>query len=184
VFRAEIGGDPKAHPVRALEYFSWVFSDPSRTWDDLARLRNATRLPIVLKGILHPDDASRAVDNGAAGVIVSNHGGRQVDGAIAALDALPAVVHAVGERTTVLFDSGIRRGSDILKAPALGANSVLVGRPYGFGLAVNGEDGVRDVLANLMADFDLALGLSGCASVAELGPANLAEAPPSRPFRA
>jgi isopentenyl diphosphate isomerase/L-lactate dehydrogenase-like FMN-dependent dehydrogenase len=179
VFRAAIGGAPRAHPVQALEHFGRVFSDPSRTWDDLARLREATRLPILLKGILHPDDAAQAVDRGAAGVIVSNHGGRQVDGAVAALDALPGVVRAVGDRTTVLFDSGIRRGADVIKALALGAKSVLLGRPYAFGLAVNGEEGVRDVLANLIADIDLTLGLCGCASVAGLGRANLVEIPPA-----
>ncbi len=121
VFREAIGGEPTSHPVKALEFFGHLFADPSRTWDDLARLRDATRLPILLKGILHPDDARRALDHGASGVIVSNHGGRQLDGAIAALDALPGVVEAVGDRTTVLFDSGIRRGSDVLKAMALGA---------------------------------------------------------------
>ena len=129
-----------------------------------------------MKGVLHPDDARRAVDHGAAGVIVSNHGGRQLDGAIAALDALPRVVDAVGDRTTVLFDSGIRRGSDVFKALALGARCVLLGRPYGFGLAVAGEQGVRDVLANLIADIDLTLGLAGCASFAELGRTSLEEA--------
>lgn len=169
VFREAIGGDPKFHPIRAREYFGEIFSDPSRTWDDLSRLRQSTRLPILLKGILHPDDARKAVDHGVAGVIVSNHGGRQVDGAIAALDALPGVVDAVGDRTTVLFDSGIRRGADVIKAMALGAKCVLLGRPYCFGLAVNGEHGVRSVLENLIADIDLTLGLSGCASFAELG---------------
>ena len=152
-----------------------VFSDPSRTWDQLASLRAHTRLPVLLKGILHPDDARRAVDHGADGVIVSNHGGRQVDGAIAALDALPGVVEAVGDRTTILFDSGVRRGADVIKALALGAKAVLLGRPYLFGLAVGGEQGVRDVLANLLADIDLTLGLSGCASFADLSRANLAE---------
>jgi isopentenyl diphosphate isomerase/L-lactate dehydrogenase-like FMN-dependent dehydrogenase len=173
VFRAEVGS-PTWHPVRALEYFGEVFSDPSRTWSDLARLGESTRLPLVLKGILHPDDARRAVDHGAAGVIVSNHGGRQVDGAVAALDALPGVVEAVGDRTMVLFDSGIRRGSDVIKALALGARCVLLGRPYCYGLAVNGERGVRDVVTNLVADIDLTLGLCGCASIAELGRENLA----------
>jgi isopentenyl diphosphate isomerase/L-lactate dehydrogenase-like FMN-dependent dehydrogenase len=168
VFRAGIG-DTKMHPVRTVEYFGEVFSDPSHTWEDLARLREATRLPILLKGILHPDDARLAVDHGAAGVIVSNHGGRQVDGAIAALDALPGIVAAVGDRTTILFDSGIRRGSDVIKALALGARCVLLGRPYCYGLAVNGEQGVKDVLANLVADLDLTLGLCGCASMAEVG---------------
>ena len=158
------------------EYFGEIFSDPSRTWDDLARLRQSTRLPILVKGILHPDDARKAVDHGVAGVIVSNHGGRQLDGAIAALDALPPIVDAVGDRTTVLFDSGIRRGADVVKALALGARCVLLGRPYCFGLAVNGEQGVRDVLENLIADIDLTLGLSGCSSVADLGRANLVEA--------
>lgn len=178
VFHEAIGGEPKAHPVRAIEYFTEVFSDPSRTWEDLARLRAMTSLPIILKGILHPDDARKAVDHGAAGVIVSNHGGRQVDGAIATLDALPGVVDAVGDQITVLFDSGIRRGSDIIKAMALGAKSVLLGRPYCYGLALNGEAGVRDVLSNLIADIDLTLGLSGCRSFAQLGRESLVELVP------
>jgi isopentenyl diphosphate isomerase/L-lactate dehydrogenase-like FMN-dependent dehydrogenase len=175
VFRAEVGGDPLLHPVRAIEHFGAVFSDPSRTWADLSRLRQSTRLPILLKGVLHPDDARRAVDHGVAGVIVSNHGGRQLDGAIAALDALPHVVDAVGDQTTVLFDSGIRRGADVFKAMALGARCVLLGRPYCFGLAVNGEQGVRDVLQNLVADIDLTLALAGCSSFAKLGRENLVE---------
>ncbi len=170
VFRQAVGGDPLLHPSATPEYFAHVFSDPSRTWADLERLRQWTRLPIILKGVLHPDDARRAIDHGAAGVIVSNHGGRQLDGAIAALDALPRVADAVGDRTTVLFDSGIRRGSDVLKAIAMGARAVLLGRPYAYGLAVAGEHGVRDVLLNLIADLDLALGLTGCASLGELGP--------------
>ncbi|QDV34649.1 lactate 2-monooxygenase [Tautonia plasticadhaerens] len=175
VFRAEAGVDPVREPGRAFEHFAHVFSDPSRTWADLARLREATRLPILLKGVLHPDDARRAVDQGAAGVVVSNHGGRQLDGAVAALDALPGVVDAVGDRAAVLFDGGIRRGADVLKAMALGARCVLLGRPYCYGLAVGGEQGVRDVLANLEADIDLTLGLSGCASFAELGRGHLVE---------
>ena len=173
IFRDAVGGDPLANPSRTFEYFAQVFSDPSRTWTDLERLRQWTRLPILIKGVLHPDDARRAVDHGAAGVIVSNHGGRQLDGAVAALDALPRVADAVGDRTTVLFDSGIRRGSDILKAIALGARAVLLGRPYAYGLAVAGEKGVRDVLLNLIADLDLALALTGCASPGELSRQNL-----------
>ncbi|MGO9466113.1 MAG: lactate 2-monooxygenase [Isosphaeraceae bacterium] len=176
VFRAALGDDPRSNPTRTFEHFARVFSDPTRTWDDLARLTQSTKLPILVKGILHPDDARRAVDAGARGVIVSNHGGRQLDGAIAALDALPGVVEAVGERTSVLFDSGIRRGADVIKAIALGARCVLVGRPYCFGLAVNGEQGVRDVLLNLLADVDLTLGLAGCSAFAELGRENLVEA--------
>jgi isopentenyl diphosphate isomerase/L-lactate dehydrogenase-like FMN-dependent dehydrogenase len=176
VFHKAIGGNPMLHLVRALEYFGEVFSDPSRTWDDLSRLQQSTRLPILVKGVLHPDDARRAVDHGLAGVIVSNHGGRQLDGAIAALDALPHVVDAVGDRTTVLFDSGIRRGPDVIKAMALGARCVLLGRPYCYGLAVNGESGVREVLTNLIADVDLTLGLTGCASFAELSRETVVEA--------
>jgi isopentenyl diphosphate isomerase/L-lactate dehydrogenase-like FMN-dependent dehydrogenase len=172
-FHQAIGGSPQLHMVRALEYFGEVFTDPSRTWDDLARLRKLTRLPMLIKGVLHPDDARRAVDCGLDGVIVSNHGGRQVDGAIAAIDALPGVVDAVGEHATVLFDSGIRGGSDVVKAVALGARCVLLGRPYCYGLALNGEQGVYDVLANLIADLDLALGLAGCARISELSRANL-----------
>ncbi|HMB08127.1 MAG TPA: lactate 2-monooxygenase [Isosphaeraceae bacterium] len=184
VFRDALGADPRKEPVRAIEYFAAIYSDPSRTWDDLAQLRQNTGLPILLKGILDPDDARRAVDHGMAGVIVSNHGGRQLDGAIAALDALPRVVDAVGDRTTVLFDSGIRRGADVIKAMALGARGVLLGRPYCFGLAVGGEQGVRDVVSNLLADIDLTLGLAGCASFAELGRTCLEGslvAPPSAP---
>jgi isopentenyl diphosphate isomerase/L-lactate dehydrogenase-like FMN-dependent dehydrogenase len=168
VFLAEVGCDPRANPKQAFEYFGRVFSDPSRTWNDLVRLREATRLPILVKGVLHPADARKAVDHGVAGVIVSNHGGRQLDGAIAALDALPSVVDAVGDRTTVLFDSGIRRGADVLKAMALGAKSVLVGRPYAYSLALGGERGVRELLLNLIADLDLTLGLAGLASFGEL----------------
>jgi isopentenyl diphosphate isomerase/L-lactate dehydrogenase-like FMN-dependent dehydrogenase len=177
VFREAIGGSPSWHKVRAIEYFGEVFSDPSRTWADLARLKQSTKLPLVVKGLLHPDDARQAVDCGADAVIVSNHGGRQIDGGIAALDALPAIVDAVGDRTTVLFDSGIRRGSDVIKALALGARCVLLGRPYCFGLAVGGEKGVHDVLLNLIADIDLTLGLAGCANFSELNRSNVVAAP-------
>jgi len=155
----------KAAAVRA---WSELFTNSQLTWNDLPFLREHTKLPIVLKGILHPDDARRALDAGANAIIVSNHGGRQIDGSIAALDALPNIADAVGERVPVLFDSGIRRGSDVLKALALGAKAVLVGRPYAYGLAVGGEDGVRDVLMNLIADFDLTLGLSGFTRCDEL----------------
>ncbi len=173
-FRQAVGGDPLADSMRTFEYFAQVFSHPSLSWADLDRLRHWTRLPVLVKGVLHPDDVRQAVDHGAAGVIVSNHGGRQLDGAIAALDALPGVVDAVGDRTTVLFDSGIRRGSDVLKAIALGARAVLLGRPYAYGLAVAGESGVREVLLNLIADLDVALGLAGCTSLGELGRQSLA----------
>jgi lactate 2-monooxygenase len=162
-------------PRAAVETFLDVFSRPGLSWPDLARLRTRTRLPLLVKGVLHPDDARRAVEIGADGIIVSNHGGRQVDGAVAALDALPGIVGALAPDVPVLVDSGIRGGSDIVKALCLGARAVLVGRPYVYGLALGGEQGVRDVLDNLVADLDLTLGLMGCASVAELEMDCLAE---------
>lgn len=155
-------------PRRAVRLFLSVYSRPSLTWNDLSFLRGLTSLPIVLKGILHPADAEAAVEHGADAIVVSNHGGRQVDGAIAALDALPGIVEASGGRLQVLFDSGIRGGADTFKALALGARAVLIGRPYVYGLAIAGEVGVREVIRNFMADFDLTMGLAGCASVGEI----------------
>jgi lactate 2-monooxygenase len=152
----------------AVQRFTEIYSRPSLAWEDLAFLRERTKLPILLKGVLHPDDATRALDHGVNGIVVSNHGGRQVDGAIASFEALPRIVEAVGGRVPVLVDSGVRGGADAFKALALGANAVLVGRPYVFGLAAGGEDGVREVLQNLMAEFDLTMGLSGCRSVEEI----------------
>jgi isopentenyl diphosphate isomerase/L-lactate dehydrogenase-like FMN-dependent dehydrogenase len=159
-------GEPRA----AVETFLDVFSRANLTWDDLAFLRSRTTLPIVLKGIQHPDDARRAVESGMDGVIVSNHAGRQIDGAIASLDALPGVVAAVGGRIPMLFDSGIRGGADIFRALALGAAAVCVGRPWVYGMAIAGEAGASEALRNLIAEFDLVLGLSGHRSVAELTP--------------
>jgi len=155
-------------PRAAVEQFIATYGRPSATWDDLAFLRKLTRLPIVLKGIQHPDDGRRAVEYGMDGVLVSNHGGRQIDGSIGSLDALPGVVDAIGGKIPVLFDSGIRGGSDIFKALALGARAVCVGRPYVYGLAIAGADGVREVVANLLAEFDLTMGLAGCKSVKEI----------------
>ncbi|HEU0016623.1 MAG TPA: lactate 2-monooxygenase [Longimicrobium sp.] len=154
-------------PLRAVQQFIGTYSRPSLTWEDLPRLRAMTRLPIVLKGILHHDDARRAVDAGMDGVVVSNHGGRQVDGAVATLDALPAVVDAVAGRLPVLMDSGIRGGADVFKALALGARAVCLGRPYVYGLALRGRAGAEEVIRNLLADFELTLGLAGCRTVAE-----------------
>ncbi|MGH3714737.1 MAG: lactate 2-monooxygenase [Micromonosporaceae bacterium] len=155
-------------PRAAVETFLDVFARPSLTWDNLAFLRERTTLPILLKGILDPADATRALDHGVDGIVVSNHGGRQVDGSIGALDALPAVADAVGGAAPVLFDSGVRGGADIFKALALGASAVCVGRPYVYGLALAGQAGVYDVLSNLLAEFDLTMGLTGCASVKEI----------------
>jgi isopentenyl diphosphate isomerase/L-lactate dehydrogenase-like FMN-dependent dehydrogenase len=138
-----------------------MFSNLGLRWDDLAWLRERTRLPLLAKGVLRADDARRVLDAGFEGVIVSNHGGRQVDGAVAALDALVEVRDALGENAVVLMDSGIRRGADVIKALALGANAVLLGRPYVYGLAVAGQTGVERVVRNLMAEIDLTLALVG-----------------------
>jgi lactate 2-monooxygenase len=160
----------------AVQRFVQIYSRPSLTWEDLPFLRERTRLPILLKGILHADDARHAVDEGIDGIVVSNHGGRQVDGAIATLDALPAIVGAVDGRIPVLLDSGIRSGADVFKALALGASAVLLGRPHVYGLALAGEAGVREVLRNFLADFDLTMGLAGCRTVGEIGPEALVRA--------
>jgi isopentenyl diphosphate isomerase/L-lactate dehydrogenase-like FMN-dependent dehydrogenase len=164
-------------PRAAVETFLDIYSNPGLTWAQLATLRERTSLPFLVKGVLHPDDARRAVEVGASGIVVSNHGGRQVDGAIASLDALPAVRAAVGPELPLVLDSGVRTGSDVAKAIALGADAVAIGRPYVYGLALAGREGVRDVLANIVAELDLTLGLSGVGSVAELGPELLASAP-------
>lgn len=168
VFRSRLSYPPEAVPAAAIRLWATLFSNTALTWSDLDWLRRQTRLPILLKGILHPDDARRGLDCGVDGIIVSNHGGRQVDGAVASLDALPAVAAAVQQKIPVLFDSGIRYGSDAVKALALGARAVLLGRLYLWGLAVAGEQGVRDVVQNFVADFDLTMGLSGYKSCREL----------------
>jgi lactate 2-monooxygenase len=157
-------------PRAAVETFLAIYSRPSITWADLAWLRARTRLPIVLKGVLHPDDARRAVDEGVDGLIVSTHGGRQVDRSIAALDALPDVVAAADDRVPVLLDSGVRTGADVLVAVALGARAALLGRPVAWGLALAGEQGVRQVIENVLGEFDLTLGLSGLTAVDQLTP--------------
>jgi isopentenyl diphosphate isomerase/L-lactate dehydrogenase-like FMN-dependent dehydrogenase len=160
-----------------VQRFTEIYSRPSLSWDDLPFLRERTTLPILLKGVCHPDDARRALDAEIDGLIVSNHGGRQVDGAIATLDALPAVAEAVGGRVPVLMDSGIRGGADVFKALALGARAVLLGRPYIYALALAGERGVRQVLRDLSADFDLTLGLAGYSAAADVGPEALVATP-------
>ena len=142
--------------------------DSTLTWRDLEWLRETCPLPLVLKGILTEEDALLAAEHGAAGVVVSNHGGRQLDGVPASLDALPEVVEAVGERVEVLMDGGVRRGTDVVKALALGARAVLIGRPIVWGLTVGGEPGVRDVLRLFQRELELALTLLGCRSPAEV----------------
>jgi lactate 2-monooxygenase len=178
VFRAGLERPPEEDQQMAILKFVGVFSDPTVTWERLSLLRDATDLPIVLKGINDPEDAARAIDAGVQGVVVSNHGGRQVDGAIAALDALPRVAERVGDDLDVLFDSGIRTGSDAVKALALGARTVLLGRPYLWGLAAGGEDGVRQVVRGFLADLDLAVALSGNRTLADLGPGLLTRVTP------
>ena len=151
-----------------------AFPNLALTWDDLARLREWTSLPILLKGVVRGDDARRALEHGMDGIVVSNHGGRQVDGSVAALDALVEVREAVGPDAVVLMDSGIRTGADIVKAVALGANAVLLGRAYVYGLAVGGQEGVEAVIAQLAAEVDLTMALSGARSVADLDPSFVA----------
>lgn len=168
VFRALLPEPPEANPLAAALLFTQIYSDPSLTFERLAFLRARTKLPILLKGILHPDDARRALDHGMDGIIVSNHGGRQVDGSIAALDALPGVVAAVAGRAPVLFDSGVRTGADMIKALALGARAVCLGRPYVYALAAGGEAGVATLLKRFIADFDITLGLCGLRSASSI----------------
>jgi isopentenyl diphosphate isomerase/L-lactate dehydrogenase-like FMN-dependent dehydrogenase len=178
VFRAALARPPEEDRMAAVGHFLGVFSDPSVGWDDLAFLRGATRLPILLKGIQHPDDARRAAAAGVDGVIVSNHGGRQLDGAIGSLDALELVVDA-GTGLEILFDSGIRSGADVAKALAVGARAALIGRPYMWALGVGGSDGVAELLRNLLAELDLTLALSGRARVDELDRGCIAAPPRS-----
>jgi 4-hydroxymandelate oxidase len=142
---------------------------PRVTWSDVETLRERTQLPLVLKGVMAPEDASRAAEFGVDALIVSNHGGRQLDGALPGIAALPSAVEAAGSSCTVLLDGGIRMGSDLLKALALGAGGVLVGRPVLWGLAVAGEAGVLRVLDLLAAEFADALGLAGCRDVTAAG---------------
>lgn len=166
-FRAGLARPPEEDLAAAVLHWGGMFGNPALSWADLRWLRERTRLPILVKGVCHPQDARDARDAGVDGVIVSNHGGRQVDGARAALDCLPDVVAAVPE-LPVLFDSGIRTGSDVIKALALGARAVLLGRPWVYGLALGGADGVRHVLRCLLAELDLTLALCGHARPATL----------------
>lgn len=156
-FNAPLEKSPEEDPFAAALRFAQVFPNPGLSWEDLAFVREHWDGPIVLKGICSPADARLAAEHGVDGVIVSNHGGRQVDGAMAALDCLPGVVDEVGEELTVLFDSGVRTGADVFKALALGAEAVLLGRPFLYGLALDGQAGVEHVLKCLLAELDLTL---------------------------
>jgi lactate 2-monooxygenase len=168
VFRSRLSVSPEADRQGAGVAMVGMFANLGLRWDDLKWLRERTRLPLLAKGILRADDARRVLDAGFQGVIVSNHGGRQVDGAVAALDALVEVRDALGTNALVLMDSGIRRGADVIKALALGANAVLLGRPYVYGLAVAGQTGVERVIRNLAAEVDLTLALIGGCDVKTL----------------
>ncbi|MFC0113546.1 lactate 2-monooxygenase [Kibdelosporangium aridum] len=170
VFRSGLADTPENDTPMAVLKWIQMFTGADRNWEALPFLREHWDGPIVLKGIQHVDDARRAADAGMDGIVVSNHGGRQVDGAIASLDALPPIANAVGDRLEVLFDSGVRTGADVFKAIALGAKAVLIGRPFVWGLAHAGEAGVRHALRSILADFDLTVGLSGYRSPAELTP--------------
>jgi 4-hydroxymandelate oxidase len=161
----------------AIERHSREQFDPSITWRDLAWLRERTRLPLVLKGVLTTEDARLAVEHGVAAVIVSNHGGRQLDGAVASLDALPEVVRAVAGRCPVLLDGGVRTGADVVKALALGARAVLVGRPVLWGLATAGADGARAVLDLLVSELDDVMALCGRPRLGDLDPSTVTRSP-------
>ena len=155
-------------PRAAVETFLDIYSNPGLSWEHLATLRSRTSLPILLKGILHPDDAERALAAGVDGLVVSNHGGRQVDHSIAALDALVSVRDRLGPEPTVLFDSGIRTGADLFLALALGADACLLGRPHLYGLALAGAVGVTQVIQNVLAELDLTMGLVGAATISDI----------------
>ncbi len=163
-------GDVPAHTNDSglAAYFASLL-DPSLTWKDLAWLRSLTKLPVIVKGIVRADDARRAVDCGASAIVVSNHGGRQLDTSPATIDALPAIADAVGKSTELLLDGGIRRGTDVIKAVALGARAVLVGRPVLWGLAADGERGVSRMLGILREELDLAMALLGACRMTEIG---------------
>ena len=168
VFRSRLARPPEEDVLSAAAMMLASFSNLGLTWDDVAWLRERVKLPLLVKGVLTPEDAVRARDCGVDGVIVSNHGGRQVDGAIASLDALVEVREALGDEATVLVDGGVRTGSDVLKALALGANAVLLGRPYAYGLAVGGQEGVEVVIRQLLAEIDITLALLGGRTVRDL----------------
>ena len=166
VFRARLGSPPENDTAAVVALWAQIFGNPL-TWDDLPWLRSLTHLPLVVKGICHPDDARRARDGGVNGIYCSNHGGRQANGGLPALDCLPGVVE-VAEGLPVLFDSGVRSGADVVKAIALGASAVGIGRPYAYGLALGGADGVVHVLRSILAEADLIMAVNGYPTLADL----------------
>jgi lactate 2-monooxygenase len=168
VFRGLLSQTPEENPLGAAVQFTQLFSDPGLDWKRVAKIKSWTKLPVVLKGIMRPDDAAKAVSEGFDGVMVSNHGGRQVDGGMGALGALPGVVAAVNGKVPVLFDSGVRCGADIFKGLALGASAVGIGRPWVYGLALAGEAGVQTVMEYLLAELDLTMALNGCRTPADV----------------
>jgi lactate 2-monooxygenase len=168
VFRSRLERPPEDDMLAAAVAMLATFPNLGLTWDDLAWLRDRTKLPLLVKGVLTGEDAQRARECGVDGIVVSNHGGRQVDGAVAALDALVEVREAVGPEAVVLMDGGIRHGADVLKALALGADAVLLGRPYAYALAVGGQEGVETMIRHLMAETDLTLALLGGTRAADL----------------
>jgi len=174
VFRAALDKTPEEDVGAATGHFLGIQANPALNWEDLSQLREMTSLPIVVKGIQHPDDAREAARRGLDGIVVSNHGGRQVDGAIASLDALPAIAEAAGDDLAILFDSGVRGGADVLKALALGADAICLGRPYIWGLALDGQAGVETVLKMVLAELDLTMALCGLTRPEQIGPGLLA----------
>ncbi|OZD63538.1 alpha-hydroxy-acid oxidizing enzyme [Rhodococcus sp. 05-340-1] len=168
-FQAGLGQPVEENPVAAAMHWAQMFPNPGLSWKNLAFLREHWSGPIVLKGICTVGDAREAAAHGVDGIVVSNHGGRQIDGARASLDALRSIVEAVGGELTILFDSGVRTGADMAKALALGADAVLLGRPFLYGLALGGQEGVAHVLRCLLAEFDLVTSLSGHTGAGELG---------------
>ncbi|MBW7890250.1 MAG: alpha-hydroxy-acid oxidizing protein [Chitinophagaceae bacterium] len=159
---------PFKEAMRSAQLFTQMYTNPALHWEQVSWLKSKTNLPVIIKGILHPDDAGEAVRAGADGIVVSNHGGRQVNGAVASIDMLPEIRRAVPRPFKILLDSGIRNGSDVFKAIALGADAVLLGRPYVYGLAIAGQQGVESVVRNLQNDFELTARLSGCRSLDEI----------------